>query len=359
MTTEQRSGASVMQDKVELLRNMLTGANMAGMIALGVDLGLFQALKDGGAVTSDELAQRTGLHERWLREWLRGQASGHVLEYEGEGRFSLSPEVAALLSDPDSLIYLGAHFTGLRHRLSLLDRLPESFRTGLGYAWDDRGPEHAAGTEQLFRNWYRLALVPQALPALDGVIERLREGTKVADVGCGSGIALVEMARAFPASEFHGYEISRHALERARNNASAAGVDNVRWHDASAEPLPGEPAFDLITTFDCLHDMTRPHEAARAIRAALKPGGVWFIADINGGTTFEENLANNRNAPTLYAMSVLSCMSSALSEPGGAGLGTLGLPEPAMRELVTSAGFTLFRRVELPHPINAFYEARL
>lgn len=359
MTTETgKPDPTAMQEKVEVLRSLFTGAYVSGMVALGLELGLFRALKDAGAVTSDELAQRTGLHERWLREWLRGQATARVLEYEGNGRFSLSPEVAILLSDEDSLLYLGSNFTALRHRLETLERLPESFRTGLGYAWDERGPEHAAGTELLFRNWYRLALVPQALPRLDGVLERLRAGAKVADVGCGAGLALIEIAKAFPASEFHGYDISQHALARAGRNAEAAGVANVRWHRANMEPLPTDASFDLIATFDCLHDMTHPERTAAAIRAAIKPDGVWFIADINGAPTFEENLADNRNAPIMFAMSVLSCMASALSEPGGAGLGTLGLPEPAMRDLVTSAGFTRFRRVDLPHPVNAFYEAR-
>ncbi|HYM28560.1 MAG TPA: class I SAM-dependent methyltransferase, partial [Steroidobacteraceae bacterium] len=352
MTTETKQpDRQKMQETAELLRGMFTGAYVSGMIALGLELGLYRALAGAGAVTSEELAERTGLRERWLREWLRGQAAAHVLEYDGHGRFELTPEGAAFLADEDSLLYLGSNFSGLRQRLAALERLPESFRSGLGHTWDDRGPEHAAGTELLFRNWYRLVLVEQALPALAGVVEKLQAGGAVADVGCGSGIALVEMARAFPRSRFHGYDISRHALERAARNAAEHGVMNVAWHRADVDPLPGDASFDLITTFDCLHDMTHPEVAAAAIRAAIAPDGAWFIADINGAATFEENLAENRNAPMMYAMSVLSCMSSALSEADGAGLGTLGLPEPAMRELVLAAGFTTFRRVDLPHPV--------
>ena len=197
-----------------------------------------------------------------------------------------------------------------------------------------------------------------ALPAIDGVIAVLDSGAKVADVGCGTGIALIEMAKAFPDSQFYGYDISTNALMRAEENKSEAGVENLTFHNIDGDPLPGDASFDFITTFDCLHDMTRPAEAVAAIRAAIKPDGVWLIADINGAPTFEENLPNPL-APMFYALSVLSCMSSGLSEPGGAGLGTVGLPEPKMRELVQAGGFTRFRRLEIPHPVNAFYEARV
>ena len=345
-----------MNQKVGLLAGMMTAAHVAAMIALGLRLGLYRHLAGAGAVTSSDLAQATGLHERWLREWLRGQAAAGVLEY-GDDRFELSSEVATLLADEDSMMYLGGNFGALPFRMRMVEELPEAFRTGVGFSWDDRGPEGASFTELLFRNWYRQVLVPAALPRVDGIVQRLTAGAKAADIGCGAGLAILEMARAFPASQFHGYDISAHALARAAEHRAAAGVTNVTFHNAATNPLPGDASVDLITTFDCLHDMTHPDTAASAIRAAIKPDGVWFIADINGAPTFEEQLASAQT-PMLYAMSVLSCMSSSLSEPGGAGLGTLGLPEPAMRQLVEAAGFTRFRRIDLPHPINAFYEAR-
>jgi 2-polyprenyl-3-methyl-5-hydroxy-6-metoxy-1,4-benzoquinol methylase len=149
------------------------------------------------------------------------------------------------------------------------------------------------------------------------------------------------------------------AIERGRAHVRDAGVSNVTFHDANHDPLPDVPTFDLVTTFDCLHDMTHPHEAAAAIRRAIIPNGTWFIADINGGADFEENLAARPLSALFYAISVMSCMSSALSEEGGAGYGTLGLPEPEMRKLVEGAGFSQFRRVDLTHPVNAFYEARV
>jgi 2-polyprenyl-3-methyl-5-hydroxy-6-metoxy-1,4-benzoquinol methylase len=341
-----------------LLLNYAIGAHASAMIYVGIELGLYGALERHGPATSGELAEATGLHERWLREWLRQQAAANVLDYDAASqRFSVPPAITLLLGDPDELRTMLSNFAGLGYRFGMLDRLPQAFRTGVGITWDDRGARGAAATEILFRNWYRKVLVPVALPMLDAVVAKLEAGGSAADVGCGTGLALIEMARAFPEADLHGYEFSLHALDRGQEHVRDAGVTNVRFHDVSKEPLPDAPTYDLIMTFDCLHDMTRPHEAAAAIRRAIKPDGAWFIADINGAPTFEENM-QNRLSPLLYAVSVISCMSSALSEPGGAGYGTYGLPEPAMRELVERAGFTRFRRLDLQHPINAYYEAR-
>ncbi len=328
------------------------------MVALGVRLGLYGALKGAGPVTSDDLAAKTGLHERWLREWLRGQAAGGVIEYQGDDKFELSPEVAMLLAEEESPMYLGGNFDSLPRHMSMVEPLKESFRTGIGFSWTDRDDEWVAGTEQMFRNWHRQQLVPAALPTLDGTLAKLADGAKVADVGCGTGIALIEMAKAFTDSDFHGYEISLGAIERGEVNKAEAGVTNVSFHNIASDPLPANASFDLITTFDCLHDMTHPQDAAAAINAAMHPDGVWLIADINSAPTFEENLSNPV-VPMMYALSVLSCLSSGLSTPDGAGLGTVGLPEPKMRELVEAAVFTRFRRLDIPHPINEFYEVRV
>lgn len=349
-----------MASKQAAIAGYAVGAHVAGMIFLGLEMGLYGALRDAGPSTSAELAAATHLHERWLREWLQGQTTARVLEYDGATkRFEISPEVCVLLADPDELRTLRANFAGLTYRFAMLERVPDSFRTGLGVPWDDRGPRAAEMTELLFRNWYRQVLVPVALPMLDGVVDALRSGGRAADIGCGTGIAMIEMAAAFPSAEFHGYETSLQAIERGRAHATAAGAPNVTFHDANHDRLPSEPSFDLITTFDCLHDMTHPHAAAEAIRAAIRPAGTWLIADINGGADFEENLASRPLSALFYAISVMSCMSSALSTEDGAGYGTLGLPEPEMRKLVERAGFTRFRRLELTHPVNAFYEARV
>ncbi len=356
MTKHGRKGEGL-DTKRELLRDIMAGANVAMMVHLGRTLKLYDTLKDAGPVTSEDLANRSGLHERWLREWLHGQAAARIIEYRGDGCFELSAASATILADENHLMFMGQPFDSLGHRMKVLEDLPNAFRTGMGLSWDDRGSEAVALTESAFRNWYRQVLVQDALPQLDGAVAQLESGCKVADVGCGGGVALIEMAKAHPRSQFHGYEISKLALERAVANRDEAGAENVVFHNVSDDPLPADQSFDLITTFDCLHDMAHPHRTAAAIRSALSPNGLWFIVDIDSGSTFEDNLKNPM-APTMYAGSILSCMSSGLSEPDGAGLGTLGLPEPAMRQLAEAAGFTRFRRIDLIHPVNAYYEAR-
>ncbi|MEX1104045.1 MAG: class I SAM-dependent methyltransferase, partial [Dehalococcoidia bacterium] len=281
-----------------------------------------------------------------------------LLDYEGDDAFRLGPEVASLLADERNIASLIWPFMHLPSRVALWPHVKDSFATGIGYGWDMRGQEGIEWMEAGFRNWYEQVLVQRALPAIDGLVPRLEQGMRAADVGCGAGIALVEMGRAFPNSQFHGYDSSRNAIARARENAAAAELANVSFRVVPDELLPDDHSLGLVTTFDCMHDMTRPHDVARAIRAALADDGVWFIADIDGRASFEENLADNPLSARFYANSLFGCLQSALSEPGGAGYGTLGLPEPTMRDLVLGAGFTSFQRVDLPSPINAYYEAR-
>jgi len=206
--------------------------------------------------------------------------------------------------------------------------------------------------------WFRALLVPLVLPLVEGLVDKLKRGVRVADIGCGSGVALIEMARAFPASEFHGYDISRHALWRAEENRSEAGIENVQFHDSRQDPLPADARFDFIMTFDCLHDMAQPAEVMAQIQRAIAPDGIWLIADIKAHATYEENVERNPMAPMMYGTSVLTCMSSALSEPGGLGLGTLGFHPQLARQMVEAAGFTRFEPLELRHPVNAFYVVR-
>lgn len=255
-------------------------------------------------------------------------------------------------------MFLAGGFCALPQQMAVLERLPESFKSGLGLPYDAFGPEGARGVERLLAPWFRTQLVPIALPKLDGIVAKLKAGVKVADVGCGAGVALLEMAKAYPKSAFHGYDISKHALERAEANKSQAGVRNATFHDANGDALPGDGSFDLVTTFDCIHDMPNPDSVIRAIRKALKPDGTWLIADIHSKPTFEENLTDNPMAGMMYGFSVLSCMSSALSEPGGAGLGTLGFNEPVARAMTAEAGFTRFKRHDFENPFNAYYEVR-
>jgi 2-polyprenyl-3-methyl-5-hydroxy-6-metoxy-1,4-benzoquinol methylase len=356
------SGPNIDMEKAkktaEQVFGLLGGALVSGMIFLGDRLGLYQALDGAGPLTSENLAQKTGLHERWVREWLQGQAAAGLIDYKGEGRFALSPEAALVLANENSPLFLAGGFCALPQQMGVLERLTESFKTGMGLPYDALGPEGARGVERLLAPWFRTQLVPLALPKLEGVVTKLEAGAKVADVGCGAGVALIEMAKAYPRSAFHGYDISQHALGRAKANAAQAGVRNAMFHDANSDGLTGDASFDFITTFDCIHDMAHPDVVIRAIRGALKPDGTWLIADIHGEPTFEKNLTENPLAALMYGFSVMCCMSSALSEPGGAGLGTLGFPEPVARRMVTEAGFTVFTAHDFDNPINAYYEVR-
>ena len=336
----------------------MEGFVVAASVFFGVRLGLYAALRGAGPVDAAELAATTGLHPRWIQEWLRVQGAAGLLDHRGSERFEMSPLAESVLADESSLFYAAGAFSALPQRAANLEPLLESFRTGLGLPFDATGPEGAHATEVMFANWFRHMLVPVMLPALDGVTVKLERGAKVADVGCGGGIAVIEMAKAYPASEIHGYDISVHAIERAERNKAAAGVGNAEFHLVTGEALPSDHSFDFVTTFDCVHDMTRPAEVMGAIRGALADDGTWLMGDIKGGATYEENLEKNPMVAMMYGVSLTGCMSSGLSEPGGAGLGTLGLPEPRAREMAAAAGFSRFAVHDFGNPINLYYEIR-
>ncbi|HVN88819.1 MAG TPA: class I SAM-dependent methyltransferase [Candidatus Binataceae bacterium] len=342
----------------EQVFGFLGGMMASAMIYLGDRLGFYRAMSGAGAMNSDELARKTGLNERWVREWLYQQATAGLIEYKGNGQFALSAENAMVLADENSPFFLAGGFCAIPQQMGLLNLLPESFKTGKGLSYDQMGPEVNLGVERLLAPWFRTQLVPSALPKLDGVVAKLQAGAKVADVGCGAGIAIVEMAKAFPRSQFHGYDIAKIPLARAVEHAKGQGLKNVTFHDASVDPLPTDESCDFITTFDCLHDMTRPDIVMKAIRKAIKPDGTWLIADVHGQPTFEGNLKDNPIAPVMYGFSVVCCMSSALSQPDGLGLGTLGFPEPVARKMTGEAGFTRFTTKDFENPINAYYEVR-
>jgi ubiquinone/menaquinone biosynthesis C-methylase UbiE len=342
----------------KLVFGALGGAMTSSMVYLGDHLGLYTALAEAGAVTSEELAALTQLDERWIREWLFQQGAAGVLEYRGSGRFELTPEGRVVLADESHPAFGAGFFSHFPQTLAAVERLPESFRSGVGLPYDALGPAGARGVERGMAPWFRALFVPAVLPRIDGVVEKLTRGDRVADVGCGAGVTLIEMAKAFPNSEFHGYEISVHALERAERNLSEAGVANVQFHHAERDPLPEDEDLGFIVTIDCLHDMAHPVEVMAQIRRSIAPDGVWLIADIKAHETYDENVERNPMAPMMYGTSVLTCMSSALSEPGGEGLGTLGLHPRLARRMTEEAGFTHFEEIDFRHPVNAFYEVR-
>ena len=335
----------------------LEGAVTAGMIHLGDRLGLYRALAASDSpMTSAELASSTGLHERWVREWAYNQAAAKLVACDESERFSLSPEAVAVLASPEHPAFGMGMFHRLPQTMQALDHMPDAFRTGVGHDYDSHGPDGAVGIERSFEPWNKSFLLPVVLPALDAMVERLTAGARVADIGCGTGSAVLLMGAAFPASEFVGYDISQYALGRADEKLEASGLTNVRFADPRHSPLPTDHSLDLVTTFDCIHDMTHPVEMIDSIHRALKPGGTWLLVDIKARDTFAENAAKNPMASLMYGISVLTCMSSALSAPDGAGLGTLGLPEAMARRLADTAGFTSFRKLDIDHSVNAFYE---
>lgn len=351
------------QKKLQMLSFLvftkLEGAVTTGMIHLGDKLGLYAAMRAADEpLHSDELARRAGLHERWVREWAYNQAAARIIDCDEDERFSLSEEAAAVLATPDHPAYGMGMFHRFPNTMDTLRAMPESFRTGLGYDYDSHGPEAAVGIERSFEPWNRTNLLPVVLPVLDGVTERLAAGTTVADVGCGAGGALLLMAGAFPNSRFLGYDISHFALNRAEEKRLEADASNVSFHDPRVEPLPADGSVGFITTFDCVHDMTHPFEIMKTLRRAITPDGAWLLVDIKAHDTFALNASENPMASLMYGISVLSCMSSAMSTPDGAGLGTLGLSAAKAEEMARAAGFSRFRRLDIDHPVNAFYEIR-
>jgi SAM-dependent methyltransferase len=332
------------------------GESVSLLIHLGDRLGLYRALEGAGPLTPAELADRTGLHERWVREWCYGHGAAGLLVWHDDDRFELDPARAAVLADEGGSLFFAAGAFGAPPSPDYVDALADAFRTGIGPSYDQQGPSGAHRMERMLGPWSRLALVPVILPSLAGVVDRLEAGIEVADVGCGAGVALLAMAERFPRSRFHGYDTSRHAVERATDLVAEAGVGNVRLHLAGAESLP--PAtFALVLTFDCLHDMTAPDDAIGAIRAALVDDGTWLVKDIRCAAEPKDNLRNPL-AAMMYGLSVASCMASALSEPGGAGLGTLGLPPELLEAKARAAGFTRFRVIDVEDPANLYYEIR-
>jgi len=356
MTTDALDPKKV-EEVTERAIGYLSGAGVSALAYIGDRLGLYRALGESGPSTSAELAAKARLHERWVREWLHGQASAGLLRYAGDGRFELTSEQAAVLADEDNPAFVGGGFALMFPLLQRWESVFESFRAGRGVPYNDLGPDHAVGESRFSSPWMRANLVPVILPGLDGVVPKLTAGAKVVDVGCGSGKALLEMARAYPRSDFHGYDSSELAIGFTEAHLARTGLRNVTFHRSAANTLPRDASFDLVLTWDCLHDMTDPAGAMRAIRTAIKPDGTWLIVDINGMPTPEENYAHPLGA-LLYSFSVLDCLACSTCEEGGAGLGTLGLPEAVARKMSAEAGFTRFTVRDFGNPLNSFYEVR-
>ena len=333
------------------------GEMVSLMIHIGDRLGLYQAMDGAGPLCASELAEKTGLQERWLFEWLRGQTAARLLTYHDEDRFELTAVGAAVLADEtDSPSFAAGAFSG-QTPPETVDKIVDAFKTGIGLSYEELGPNAAHRTERMLGPWTKRELVPNILPALDGVVAKLEQGAVAADVGCGGGVALMAMAEAFPNSQFHGFDPSSHAIKRCRQKVGEQGLTNVEFFIAGGESLPTTPTYDFLITFDCIHDMPHPAKVITAIHSALKPDGTWLIKDIRSAPDFKKNMRNPLLA-MFYGFSVSACMSSALSEPGGAGLGTLGFnPQVALR-MVSEAGFNRFHEHDFDDPSNLYYEVR-
>ncbi len=328
----------------------------AGNVVVGHHLGLYRALAEGPA-TAPELAQRTDTNPRYLTEWLRGQAAGGYVVSEGPAdreTYSLTAEQAFALSDPDGPLYLPGAFVLALGALRAEPRLTHAMRTGAGIGWHEHDDDVFIGCEQFFRPGYVGNLVASWIPALEDVEAKLRSGARVADIGCGLGSSTVLLAQHYPNSHVTGSDYHDESIELARKRAADAGVtERAGFEVASAQTFAGHD-YDLVTTFDCLHDMGDPLAAAKHVREALAPDGTWMIVEPFAQDDPNDNL--NPVGRVYYNFSMFLCLPNAMSQSGGYTLGAQA-GEAAIRRVVTDAGFTRFQRVA-ETPFNLVYEAR-
>jgi SAM-dependent methyltransferase len=325
------------------------------LVVMGDRLGLYRAMAGSGPMTSTELADRTGTAERYVREWLSAQAAGGYVQYEPDsGRYSLAPEQALALTDSSSPAYLPGFFQLALGSVIDSPRIADAAKTGAGIGWHDHVRDVHEGCERFFRPGYNANLVAAWLPALEGVVDKLEKGARVADVGCGHGASTILMAQAFPNSTFIGSDYHEGSIAVARQRAIEAGVgDRARFEVAPAARFSGRD-YDLVTMFDCLHDMGDPVGAARHVRESLAPDGTWMIVEPAAGDRVEDNL--NPVGRAYYSFSTLLCTPASLSQDVGLALGAQA-GEARIRDVVTSAGLTRFRRVS-ETPFNLVFEAR-
>jgi SAM-dependent methyltransferase len=328
----------------------------SALVLIGDKLGLYRAMAGAGPLTSAELAARTGTTERYVRDWLVNQAAGGYLDYHpATGRFTLPDEHAAALVDETSPYFLAGGFQASVALIKAEAQIAEAFRTGQGMLWGQHDPDLFPGAERFWRAGYIANLVSAWLPALDGVVEKLERGATVADIGCGHGASTILMAQAFPNSRFFGFDNHAPSMEHASRAAADAGVaDRIRFAVADAGNFPGE-GYDLLTYFDCLHDLGDPVGAMRHAREVIAPGGTAMVVEPMAGERVEENL--NPVGRVFSAFSVLCCAPNAIAACAcGTALGTIATDQD-LRRVVLAGGFSYFRRAT-ETPINRIFEAR-
>ncbi|HVJ54142.1 MAG TPA: class I SAM-dependent methyltransferase [Aliidongia sp.] len=333
----------------------LGGALSVSLVRIGDRLGLYKALHRGGPMSPAELAKAAGIAERYAREWLSHQAASGYLSYDpASGKFTLPPEQAMVFADPDSPVYMQGGFEVAVAMMENQASVEAAFRTGKGVGWGDQSQCLFCATGRFFRPGYHNNLVSSWLPALEGVATKLERGAMVADVGCGYGFSTIMMASAFPRSTFVGYDFHPGSVAQARIHAEEHGVAaNTRFEVAMAGDYPGKD-LDLVTFFDCLHDMGDPVGAARHVRQTLKPDGTWMVVEPAAGDRLEDNL--NPIGRLFYAGSTMICIPTSLDQPVGAALGAqagYGKLSAAIRE----GGFGRVRKAT-ETPFNMILEAR-
>lgn len=327
----------------------------AALVIVGDKLGLYKLLAEGGPQTPEQLADRAGAKDRYVREWLNAQAASGYVDYDPRaGTFSLNEEQEMVFAREGEPTFMAGGFEIVAAMYRDEPRITEAFRTGSGVGWHEHDQCLFRGTERFFRAGYNAHLVSEWLPALDGVVEKLEAGAKVADVGCGHGASTVIMAKAFPKSRFIGFDYHRPSIERAERMAEAEGVaDNTVFEVAPAKGFPGS-GYDLVCIFDALHDMGDPVGAARHIHEALKPDGTWLLVEPFANDRAEDN--HNPVGRIFYSASTMICTPASLSQEVGLGLGAQA-GEARLRAVCEEAGFTRFRRAA-ETPFNLVFEVR-
>ena len=344
-------------EKLEILLHKMVvelgAAANASLVLVGDKLGLYAALAEHGPLNAEELAEKTGTRERYVREWLSAQAASNYIDYDAiADKFSMTPEQAAVFADPESPVNMSGGFYSLAAVFADEPRLTRAFQSGDGVGWGDHSECLFCGTERFFRPGYKAHLVGEWLPALeDDVISKLARGAQVADVGCGRGASTIIMADAFPSSNFVGIDFHEDSIDHAQSAANGQG--NLRFEVARAQDYAGAD-FDLVTVFDALHDMGDPVGAAAHIRKTLKPDGTLMLVEPLAGDTLKDNL--NPVGRIYYAFSTNICVPASLSQEVGAALGAQA-GEKRLTEVLREAGFTRVRRAT-DTPFNMIIEAR-
>ncbi len=333
----------------------LSAATTVLLATIGDRLALFTTMAEHGPSRSDHLAARAGIAERYAREWLAGMAAAGYLAYDPETAvYTLPPEHQPVLAAEGGPVFVGGAYEEMSGFVAALERIIEAFRTGGGVPSADYDDHFFVGYARFTAGWFNNLLLPEWLPAMPAVSQLLEAGADVADVGCGRGHALVTLAKAFPAGRYVGYDVHGPSVEAARRAADEAGVaDRVRFEqrDVAADGLPG--AYDVVFTFDVVHDLVDPDGMLRAIRAALRPDGRYVCVDMNASHRPEENAGPI--GALFYGLSVLYCLTTSLAEDG-AGLGTCGFNPHAAEAMCKKAGFSDVHRLPLENPFNTIYE---